>query len=428
VLPHVFRELVEVDERGTATRQRAPLARFEDNDAAWTLLQKFTDARLLTRDGTGAEAVVEVAHEALFRHWKRLAEWIETAHDDLRLLRQVRLAAAEWDANRRDQAFLWPDERLKPVYAMVERLEPKLDEMTQDFIRPEAERLLAELENIDTPHQRRATIGERLAVIGDPRPGVGLRADGLPDIVWCEVPGGEIKLTVWRRGVEETLPFTVQPVYIAKYPITFVQFQAFLDDPEGFENDTWWEGLAEGYRKEEMATQRSKFDNHPRDSVSWYQAVAFCRWLSARLPEEAWPERLDVQSEWGIRLPAEWEWQQAATGGQPENEYPWGSEWDNRRANTVEAGLGRATAVGMYPQGAAPVGALDMAGTVWEWCLNEYHLPEHIGLDGYSPRVVRGGSQGSIAAFARRVERFEENPSDLPDDFGFRVACSAPML
>jgi len=69
ILPQVFRELVEVDERGTATRQRAPLARFETNDAAWRLIRQFTDARLLTTSGNGDGAVVEVAHEALFRNW-----------------------------------------------------------------------------------------------------------------------------------------------------------------------------------------------------------------------------------------------------------------------------------------------------------------------------------------------------------------------
>ena len=395
MLTHVFRELVEVDERGTATRQRAPLARFEGNDAAWTLLEKFTDARLLTAGGTGAEAVIEVAHEALFRHWKRLAEWIETAQDDLRLLRQVRLAAAEWDANRRDRAFLWPDERLKPVYAMVERLQPRLDEITQDFIRPEAERLLAELENVDTPHQRRSAIGERLAAIGDPRSGVGLRADGLPDIVWCAVPGGEIELE------DDKGAFTVQPFYIAKYPITFIQFQAFLDDPEGFENDTWWAGLTEKYRKQEMAAQRSKFDNHPRDSVSWYQAIAFCRWLTIKLPKSGWPQgSIPIREDWQIRLPTEWEWQQAATGGNPANEYPWGSEWDNRRANTRDAGLSRATAVGMYPQGAAlpiqmdgsQLEVLDLSGNVWEWCLNDCDNPENIGLSSSEYRVLRGGA------------------------------------
>ena len=106
----------------------------------------------------------------------------------------------------------------------------------------------------------------------------------------------------------------------------------------------WWEGLAK--RQDEPGEQYRKLDNHPADKVSWYDAVAYCRWLSGRLDYE-------------IRLPSEWEWQQAATGGDPTNKYPWGGKWDSDRANTDESGLSRATAVGLYPQGASLVGAFD---------------------------------------------------------------------
>jgi formylglycine-generating enzyme required for sulfatase activity len=122
-------------------------------------------------------------------------------------------------------------------------------------------------------------------------------------------------------------------------------------------------------------------DNYPADNVSWSDAVAFCRWLGARVGSET-------------RLPTEWEWQQAATAGDDTRVYPWGPEWDPGRANTEGSGLNGSTAVGMYPQGASPVGALDLSGGVWEWCLNEYENPEHVELTGESPRVVRGGSWG----------------------------------
>jgi hypothetical protein len=56
-----------------------------------------------------------------------------------------------------------------------------------------------------------------------------------------------------------------------------------------------------------------------------------------------------------------WEWLEAATGGIPANEYPWGSEWRSEFANTDESRLGRTTAVGLYPQGASPIRVLDMS-------------------------------------------------------------------
>jgi len=55
-----------------------------------------------------------------------------------------------------------------------------------------------------------------------------------------------------------------------------------------------------------------------------------------------------------VRLPTEWEWQQAATGGNPAYEYPWGDAWQPGYANTRESGVSRTTAVGIYPQGASP--------------------------------------------------------------------------
>jgi hypothetical protein len=326
MLPHVFRELVEVDERGTATRQRAPLAHFEDNNAAWTLLEKFTDARLLTASGTGYEAVVEVAHGAIFRHWERLAEWIKATQNDLILRRQVWQAVQVWEQNQRSEDYLWTGQQLKNAQAMAERLDLNLSKAEAEFLRSEVERLEEKLINPELNHLTRAMIGEQLHTIGDTRPGVGLRSDGLPDMVWCAVPGGEV--TLREMFGEIITDFPVRPFYIAKYPVTFIQFQAFLDDPDGFDNEAWWLGLVEVSQKREMEAQRYKFANPPRDNMRWYQAVAFCHWLNAKLPGEARPEVLGHQEgpkQWGVRLPTEWEWQQAATGGNPANEYPWGA-------------------------------------------------------------------------------------------------------
>ena len=89
-LEHVFRELVQVDERGVATRQRAPLSTIAVSSAASELIDRFVDARLLVREpGEDGLPVVEVAHEALFRTWPRLKQWIQDTADDHRLRRQI---------------------------------------------------------------------------------------------------------------------------------------------------------------------------------------------------------------------------------------------------------------------------------------------------------------------------------------------------
>ena len=138
-ITNVFRELVDVDELGMATRRRVPLDHVTKSLAENHLVQALTEARLLVQsEGENHNALVEVAHEALFRSWPRLTKWLETACDDLRLLRQVKLAAQEWDAHRGEQAYLWPDERLKVVYSMINRFQPSLEEVVKVFIRPEA--------------------------------------------------------------------------------------------------------------------------------------------------------------------------------------------------------------------------------------------------------------------------------------------------
>jgi hypothetical protein len=381
-LGEVFKELVEVDpERGIPTRKRALLARFDSPSLARQLIDRFAEARLLVCDDPKHDdAVVEVAHEALLTYWERLRTWITERFDDLRLRRQVRIETAEWDRRGRIAAHLWRHERLQPVYEMCQRLQPALSAIEQEFIHPEAERLLAEIDNPAMTHQRRAVIGDRLAEIGDPRPGVGLDSDGLPDFVWLSVPGGKIALE------DNAGTFTVKPFAISKYLVTWVQYRSFLQAQDGYGNRRWWQGLAE--REGQPGEQYRQQENHPAENVSWYDAVAFCRWLSARLGCD-------------IRLPTEWEWQQAATGRDAARGYPWGVDWHSTYANIYESGLSRTTAVGLYPQGASPVGALDMSGNVWEWCLNEYDNLRRTGLSGDARRAVRGGSWRGSQPYAR---------------------------
>ncbi len=166
-LPIVFRELVEVDDRGTATRRREPALRAESTDAARRFIERMTEARLLVRSrGDEDAAYIEVAHEALFRSWTRLQIWIEDTKDELRLLRQVRLAAQEWERNGRAAAYLWPHERLVPVYRMRGHLKIQLDEITTDFVEPELERLSQEMSESSIKRHRKLAIVERMVQIG----------------------------------------------------------------------------------------------------------------------------------------------------------------------------------------------------------------------------------------------------------------------
>ena len=412
-LGQVFRDLVEIDERGVATRRRALLSQVAASAEAETLVSAFTEARLLvTSRGEDGQPVVEVAHEALFRSWLSLEQWIRDTADDHRLRRQIVQLADYWKQHGCQDEHRWPDDRVVEVVAMLDHLGLKAEELPEierDFLGPlDRDRMLAQIDDPATPHERRAIIGVRLSLLGDPRPRVGLRPDGLPDIAWCKVPAGEVTLA------EDAGSFTIrEPFYIAKYPVTYAQYRAFLETGDGFPNPKWWKGL--WFQVDKPGKQFNRRDNHPAENLAWLEALAFCRWLSAKLGYE-------------IGLPTEWEWQQAATGGDSGREYPWAGDWDSIRANTYESELSRSTAVGLYPQGASPVGALDMAGNIWEWCLNEYDHPSRTALAGDARRVVRGGSWLDDREYARAAYRDRDVPNYRNDDIGFRLVCLAPIF
>ena len=273
--------------------------------------------------------------------------------------------------------------------------------MARSLFSPEEERLVGELAHPNTTHHRRAAIGDHLDALEDPRAGVALGADGTPDITWCDIPGGSL--------IVDGRPCEVQPFRIAKHLVTYRQYKTFVDDPKGFRNRAIWADLV---RATEPGAQYRRLGNHPAETMSWYDAAVFCRWLS---------ERLGI----AVRVPHEDEWQQAATGGDAGNAYPWGAEWNEGRANSVESHLGRTTAVGMYPLGASAHGVLDLAGTVWEWCSVGDRQQGGRRKRLKEPQVIRGGGWISASHLLRTSQRLDCHPDRRTYYSGVRVACDA---
>ncbi len=372
-----------------------------------------SNLRLLTRQNWLALSEVQYVSFADGDGFDRSLDELVNALDlDLawvRTLSQLRQAALIWDANGRDDDYRWGENRLNPVRKTIALKSLELDDVVQDFIESEQRRLYRELCDENTDHQRRREIGDRLSYIGigdEPAfHGMDVR-DGVPDICWLpvEVPDSQRGKPISFNDQYDKVygEFTLQPFYIAKHQVTYVQFETFLEAEDGFKNPEWWEDFPEKYQPQAMETQRAKLRYNPREGVSWYQSVAFSRWLNDHLHgtpvgsrfgmPAAEPPVLTIGKNAEVRLPTEWEWQWAAQNGAEERSYPWG-HWQAGHANTEEAGLSRPVAVGMYPQGAAVCIALDMAGNVKEWCLNDYINPNVI--DGYSSgalKVLRGGS------------------------------------
>jgi len=129
-----------------------------------------------------------------------------------------------------------------------------------------------------------------------------------------------------------------------------------------------------------------------------------------------------------IRLPTEWEWQWVAQAGSEASEYPWSGGWNPMRANSDESGIGRTTAVGMYPL-AAPAGwpVLDLAGNVWEWCQNPYVAPRGVRSQANMSPVLRGGSWYNDPTGCRAAVRSLGAPDLRNYSLGFR-ACRGSAI
>jgi len=301
------------------------------------------------------------------------------------------------------------------VVEAVAEPEPEPDSSPVDLtsgLSPEIRALLEEIAEPATEPPRRLAIGDALARLGDPRPGVGLRSDGLPDIAWVEIPGGSF---VYQRGETRELP----TFWIARYPVTNAQYQAFVDDG-GYRRSSLWKDLQRPKRKASTWSQ----PNRPRTDLDWYEALAFTCWLNVRLglPEGS------------LRLPTELEWEKAARG-EHGRIYPWGAEYRSGYANVDEKNpnvgpwyLDQTTAVGLYPHGCSPYGVDDLSGNVWEWCLNKYDDVAALTPDKSGDRrALRGGSWFLDPDFARAVFRGWVRPEFRDYGGGFRLLSSVPI-
>ena len=267
---------------------------------------------------------------------------------------------------------------------------------------------LTDLKNEPNPLSR-AAVGRALDLTNlDNRPGVGLRADGLPDLMWCEVPAGEFTMGSDQDSDNPIKKLTLPTFSVSKYPITYRQFQAFIDAEDGYRDAKWWEGLHEdglAQQHDGPGDQAFKFWNHPRETVSWYEAMAFCCWLTAKLGHE-------------ITLPTEEQWEKAARGTDG-REYPYPGDRDGAKGNTSHTEIDKTSAVGVFPQGASPFGVMDMSGNVWEWTLTDYQSKTSNIFSNNNNRVLRGGSWSYSSGFARAPGR--GSPGLRGDALGFRV-------
>jgi formylglycine-generating enzyme required for sulfatase activity len=264
----------------------------------------------------------------------------------------------------------------------------------------------------------RIAAGEGLGYLGDPRIGQ-----------MVTIPAGEF----WMGTGSEKHRLLLPAYQMGAYPLTNVEFSPFIE-AGGYRERRWW--TEAGWRAKEKPgyenepwTQPSYWDesrfnkpNQPVTGVSWYEGVAYCRWLSKETGQS-------------YRLPTEAEWEKAVRGVDG-RVYPWGNEFEPSRLNASEGKqpVQATTPVGIYPNGISPFGLFDGAGNVWEWCVTKWgkSYPYAVRedewaakyLEGTDGRVLRGGSCDDYQDDARCASRYWYFPECRHYGSGFRVRVS----
>ena len=229
-----------------------------------------------------------------------------------------------------------------------------------------------------------------------------------------------------------------QAYWLGKHPVTNHQYARFIE-AGGYQQPQFWTQSGWRWREANNIAQPEYWEDSqwnnpifPVVGVSWHEAVAYARWLDGVLCEQGFSvagQRQDKPEAYAVRLPTEAEWERAARGVDG-REYPWGEGFKQANANTADdnwnSDTGGTTAASTYPQGVSPAGAQDMAGNVWEWCLDLYNQPETLNLESEGGRVLRGGSWGSDPRDARAACRNVVDPGNRRYGIGVRLALCAP--
>jgi formylglycine-generating enzyme required for sulfatase activity len=251
-----------------------------------------------------------------------------------------------------------------------------------------------------------------ISVPGEPQP----FTDKTTGIRFLWVPGGTFVMGAEDLSERERPPHRVQlsGFWLAETPVTNRQYEKFLAQQREIGEPRFWRD------------RRFNQPGQPVVGVSWMEAREYCRWLG----------RVSGQR---IELPTEAQWELAARGEEG-RKYPWGDDEPNdKRAFFGKSwDTGAPLPVGTLPAGQGPYGHDDLAGNVWEWCLDPWddHSYENRGplaIDPPDPaavdtdlaaaRACRGGAYGSVRRHLRAACRGWSHAVGGARRLGFRVAA-----
>ncbi len=208
----------------------------------------------------------------------------------------------------------------------------------------------------------------------------------------------------WGQGYE------VKPFSISRAPVTNAEFREFVE-ADGYQREEFWTKAGwqwRNYVNAEKPVYWRKVDgdwfvktynqlkllpeNQPVVHVCWYEAQAWCKWASRRLPWEG---------EWEVAASRIPQINSDYLGG-PKNRYPWGNKPAKAEHANLDGRFGGPVDVAAFPQGDSAYGCRQMLGNVWEWTQSVFSPFEGFVPDPYEDysrpwfdgkhAVLRGGS------------------------------------
>ena len=442
-------KLATVREGEEPTRRRAPRSEFSDEE--WRLVSELADhpnRLFVTATPEGGETYAEVAHEAIFRRWGKLREWIAAEREFLAWRTGLEAARRAWqatpDSSKNDALLMGV--ALAQAQSWLGKHREDLSAVDRDFIDQSVKRdskargrarrvqalvyillvgiiagLVGWINQAYVKEQINWYVTMRPYMLAQVRPYVltaaaerALKplasfrecAKDCPEMV--VVPAGEFMMgspttekgRLRNEGPQHSVTMA-KPFAVSKFDVTFADWDACVSvggcprvGDSGFGRGTM-----------------------PVILVSWDDAQQYVAWLSKMTGKP-------------YRLLSEAEWEYAARAGST-TAYFWGdeigkgnanclgcgSQWDNRQTSPV--GSFKPNAFGLY----------DIAGNVWQWVQDCAH-GNYVGAptDGSawtigdcSQRVVRGGSWLYPPRFLRSATRYWLSTDNRIHNFGFRV-------
>ncbi|MBN2364073.1 SUMF1/EgtB/PvdO family nonheme iron enzyme [candidate division WOR-3 bacterium] len=199
------------------------------------------------------------------------------------------------------------------------------------------------------------------------------------------------------EGIEDETPeqeIFLDDFYIDKYEVTCYQYMLFCEATGHQKPSNWPNGIL----------PQSKYFE-PVRYVSYEDAAAYANWLAKTIPTES-------------------QWEKAARG-EDGRIYPWGNEWTDQGARTIEDRFSVPQNIGWLGElSMSPYGALDMAGNVFEWTSTWYN--KYPGSSAQSEyfgnivKVIRGGSFENSIELATTTYRGIAYPAISYSNIGFR--------